>query len=288
MCRRFLLGIARDDEQNHIENSVLGGDLDASFLLEAEDGLIDDYLIGSLTPEERNGFTTHFLSTNERRQRLAFAAALIEYAQKQQDRELPVRSKFASRSPMLVLLSWKRRTLLAAAASVVLAALAGFQQVQLLRQGQIASEAQNELIRLRTALNSSNGGAVTSGVQSPGSLSNPQIGVDHMPEIEFASSTRDVHPPPLRIPSQAQFVRLRVKLSLPLAMKYREMLVASNGDKLWTQEFPASILPATNESTIVLPTSILQPGNYHLLLESASADDRFEESGDWVFRVAKE
>jgi hypothetical protein len=80
-----------------------------------------------------------------------------------------------------------------------------------------------------------------------------------MPVIEFAFSTRSVYPPLLRIPAHAQFVRINVKLSLPLALKYREVLVASNGNQFWAQEFPASILPATTESTIVLPTSILPP-----------------------------
>lgn len=282
-CRRFLLGIARDEEQSRIEDSVFVGDLDSSFLLDAEDGLIDDYLLGTLTPEERNGFTTHFLSTNERRQRLAFAAALIEYAQKQPVEELPVYPKPALRGPNRVVLSWKQAALLAAAASVVLAALAGFQQVQLRRQGQIASEAQNELIRLRTALDSSTGGATKIGVPS-----NPQIKPDEIPVIKLASSTRSVYPALLRIPAHAQFARIDVEQSLPLAMKYREVLIASNGDQLWAQEFPASILPPTNQSTIVLPTSILSPGSYHLRLERASADDRFEESGDWVFRVTKE
>jgi hypothetical protein len=279
------LGIARDEEQSRIEDAVLGGELDDSFLLDAEDGLIDDYLLGSLTPEERNGFATHFLSTNERRQRLAFAAALMEYAQKQPAEELPVRPKLAPRGPNRFLLSWRQTALLAAAASVVFAALAGFQQVQLRRQGQMASEAQNELTRLRTTLDSSNSGVAQPGVQSPGS---PGIKPEEMPLIEFALSTRSVYPALVRIPAHAPFVRIDVKQSLPLAMKYREVLIASNGDRLWAQEFPASILPPTNQSTIVLPTSILAPGSYHLRLERASADDHFEQSGDWVFRVVRE
>jgi hypothetical protein len=77
-CRRFLLGIASEEEESRVEGAVLADELDASFLLDAEDGLIDDYLLGSLTHEEQEGFSTHFLSTEERRQRLAFASALSE------------------------------------------------------------------------------------------------------------------------------------------------------------------------------------------------------------------
>jgi hypothetical protein len=281
-CRRFLLGIASEEEQTRVEDAVLAGELDASFLLDAEDGLIDDYLLSSMTHEEQHGFTTHFLSSGDRRQRLAFTAALIEYAGKQPAEKLPIGPKFASHNPIRVLLSSRQTAFLAVAASVILAALAGFQQMELRRQGQIASETSNELTRLRAALGSRNAAAA---------VGNPQIGeaytlgVEQMPGIEFESSTRDVHPSLLRIPAHALFVRIGVKLSLPLAMKYREVLVASNGDRLWTQEFPASTVPATNETTIALPRFLLPPGNYHLLLESASANDHFEESADWVFRV---
>ena len=152
-CRRFLLGIASEEEQSLVEDAVLADELDASFLLHAEDGLIDDYLLGSLTREEQNRFKTHFLSTEERRQRHAFASALMEYARKQPAEEHSVGRTFLHRSIRAVL-SWRQAALLGAAASVLLAVLAGFQQLQLRRQGQIASEARNELTRLRAEIDS--------------------------------------------------------------------------------------------------------------------------------------
>ena len=271
-----------------MEAAVLADELDASSLFNAEDELIDDYLLGSLTHEERNGFKSHFLSTEDRRQRLAFASALIECARKQPAEERPVGRKFASGGPMRALLSWKQTALFATGAAVLFAALAGFQQMQLRRQGQIASEARNELTRLQAALDSSNSRAAQLSGRSTSSFGNPQAGVEQMPVIEFASSTRSVYPPLLRIPVHAQFVRINVKLSSPLAKKYRLVLVASNGDQLWSQEFPSSILPAAQQSTIVLPASIFAPGMYHLRLAKVSPDNRFEESEDWVFRVAEE
>jgi hypothetical protein len=286
--RRFLLGIASSEEEYRVEGAILAGELDALFLVNAEDALIDDYLLGSMTHEERHGFTTHFLATDERRQRLAFASALIEYARKQPVEEFSPGRKPVSHGGIRALLSWKQTGLLAAAASVLLAALAGFQQMQLRRQGQIASETRNELTRLRAALDSTNTGAAQHGERTTESSGNPRIAVDKMPAIDFEFSTRGLSPALLRIPAHAQFVRINLKLSPPLAMKYREVLVASNGDQLWTQEFPASILPTTKESTIVLPASILTPGTYHFRLERASAEEHFEESGDWVFRVEKD
>src|SRR4051794_5076274 len=238
-CRRFLLGIASEEEESLVEDAILAEELDAPLLLDAEDGLIDDYLLGSLTQEEQTGFRTYFLSTDERRQRVAFASALMEYARKQPSEKPSVGRAFLHRSIRSVL-SWKQAALVGAAASVLLAVLAGFQQLQLRHQGQIASESQNELTRLRGALDSRSSGAAQPGGASTDSFANPQIAANQMPAIEFAFSTRSVYPPLLRIPAHAQFVRINVKISLPLGMKYREVLVASNGDQLWSQEFPAS------------------------------------------------
>jgi hypothetical protein len=277
------LGIAGEEEESRVEDAVLGGELDPSSLLDTEDSLIDEYLLGSLTREERKGFTTYFLSTEQRRQRLAFADALIEYARKQPAEGPSTVRKLASRGGIRALLSWKQAALLAAAASVLLAVLAGFQQTHLRQQGLVASEARNEVTRLRAALDSGNSRAVPPNGVPTVSSGNPQIGVEQMPVIEFAPATRSVYP--LRLPAHAQFVRIDVKLPLPLATKYREVLVTPNGEELWRQEFPASILPDTKESTVVLPASILRPGSYHLRLEQASAGDRFIQSGDWVFQV---
>jgi hypothetical protein len=81
--------------------------------------------------------------------------------------------KFALHGRVRAALSWKQTTLIAVAASVLLAALAGFQQMQLCRQGQIAGLAQNELSRLRATLDSENIAAGQPGGRSTGSFANP-------------------------------------------------------------------------------------------------------------------
>ena len=136
--RRFFLGIANEEEQCRIEEEVLTGEVDDFFLQNTEDELIDDYLLGSMTQEERQGFSMSFLSTKERRQRLAFAAGLIEYARKQQAEELSTSWKLAQRSTIRAVLSWKRAALLAATASVLFGVLAGLELMKLRDQTQVA------------------------------------------------------------------------------------------------------------------------------------------------------
>lgn len=286
--RRFLLGIATEEEECRVEDAILAGTLDESFLRDAEDELIDDYLVGSLAGEESHEFTAHFLSEEERRQKLSFASSLVEYARKQPAEEFSKGQKLGLRARIRAALSWKQTALLAAAASVLLAALAGFEQIRFRALSQVASESRSELTRLQAALAARNSESTRFGEPSTAILNSPRDGTDRMAVLEFTSSTRSVYPALLRIPAQAQFVRIDLKLPLPLAAKYREVVLAQSGEQLWAQEFPASILPATKESAIVLPASILPPGLYHFQLENASSEGQFEESADWVFRVANE
>lgn len=268
-----------------MEEAILAGDLDAVLLLAEEDDLIDDYLLGGMTEEERQGFAGHIVSTEQRRQRLAFASALIEYARTRPDQEAE-RPDPVQRNPNRVLLSWKQAAFLAVAASVLLAALAGFQQIRLRQQGQIASAARNELGQLQAALDSRKIDATPPNERFAVSPANQQVGMDQLPEVEFASTKRSVIPPLLRISPHAKFALIKVKLSEPLSVKYREVLIG-NGARLLTLEFPASSLPSTKESTIVLPTWILQKGSYHLQLERPNTEGSFEEPQDWVFNVEK-
>jgi hypothetical protein len=286
--RRFVLGIASEDEERRVEEAILAGEVDGFFLHDIEDDLIDDYLLGSITSEERDGFMAHFVAVDERRQRLAFAAELIEYARRQPAEKPSVNRKLALDSSIIAGLFWRRAALLATAVSVLLVALVSFEQIKLRRQVQIANEARNELTRLRGALAIGNSGSSHSDTLSSVTPRNPQGGADWMPTIEFGASTRSVYPMVIRIPAHAQFVRIDLKLSLPLAEKYRMVVLASSGKQLWAQEFPGSILPAAQQSTIVVPASILLPGLYHFQIERASAEGQFEQSEDHVFRVAKE
>ena len=290
MYRRFLLGIASEEEESRVEDAVLAGEADDFFLQNAEDELIDDYLLGSMTPEEGHGFSANFLSTEERRQRLAFANGLMGYARKQQAKGLSVVQKSARRDTLRAVPSWRQAAVFAVAASVLLAALAGFELMQLRRQAQIANETKNELTRLQAALTAGNSDSSTVDTKSASASGFQQDGANPNLLLKFPPPDRgSVVTPSLQIPAQAQFVRIDVQVSLPLAVKYREVLVqVPSGDQLWEQEFPASNLPAKQQTTIVLPAPILAKGLYHFQVEKASADGRFELSKDYVFRVAKE
>ena len=82
--RRYLLGAADTASAEEIEQRVFSND--AVFwerLSIAEDELIDDYAAGALDPDERRLFESVFLSTDDRRAKLEFARAILDYTRRQ-------------------------------------------------------------------------------------------------------------------------------------------------------------------------------------------------------------
>jgi anti-sigma factor RsiW len=85
--KQYLLGQLSQEEQRQLEVRLLN---DQQFLVEllmAEDELIDEYLDGSLSEQDREKFEQHFLATTERREKLTFAKALRRYVTEARDRE---------------------------------------------------------------------------------------------------------------------------------------------------------------------------------------------------------
>lgn len=235
--RRFLLGLASEEELCSVEEAVLAGELDALTLQVAEDELIDDYLLGSITEEERRGFEEQFLIAEERREKLRFASALIEYTQKAPAKSYSVKLKVASRGGMRLMLSWKHAAFLAATASLLLAVLAGFQLMKLRDQAQVAQEARNEMTRLEAALAAEDQRTAQVVKPSIGIPSITEVAADRMPAIELGHATRGGYLVIFRVPAGVQFARIDLDLSTNFAEQYREVLLSS-GQQLWARSFP--------------------------------------------------
>ena len=77
--RQYLLGGMPGAELTELEERILTDDNFYEELLIAEDELIDQYLVGALSQPERNGFVSHFLCTDERREKVRFSKTLRKY-----------------------------------------------------------------------------------------------------------------------------------------------------------------------------------------------------------------
>src|SRR4051812_47551618 len=79
VIRRYLMGDSPQEEQLLVEERLF---LDSEYLQmrqAVEDDLIDEYLHGELSPDEREQFEKYFLSTPERHEALKIAEALKDY-----------------------------------------------------------------------------------------------------------------------------------------------------------------------------------------------------------------
>src|SRR5947207_2882679 len=77
--RRYLLGQLTDGELEETEQDLLTKEELLEELLMVEDDLIDEYLAGELSRDERVQFEQHFLATPERHDKLKFGRAFEKY-----------------------------------------------------------------------------------------------------------------------------------------------------------------------------------------------------------------
>ena len=78
--RRYLLGALSEADEARLEDAYLGDPALVARLDDAEHDLVDDYVTGALTGDDRTRFERHYLTTAEHRQQVAVARALREAA----------------------------------------------------------------------------------------------------------------------------------------------------------------------------------------------------------------
>lgn len=77
--RSYLLGLLPQEAQTPLEERLLTDNALYEELLIVENELIDEYLAGELTAQERARFESHFTNAPERRRQVRFAGALGRY-----------------------------------------------------------------------------------------------------------------------------------------------------------------------------------------------------------------
>lgn len=84
--RQYLLGTLAESEEQKIEEEILRNNDFAQQILLIEDELIEDYARCALGEQEHEQFERHFLTTPQRRRKLAFVHGLSKYASAQSKR----------------------------------------------------------------------------------------------------------------------------------------------------------------------------------------------------------
>lgn len=94
--RRYLLGQAGDLEQQSVEEGLLSDEQVRLQIELVEDELIEQYLAGELSSDERSVFESHFLAPGTRRQDMRLTEALQRYAKEHPQPVAAARSSWAS------------------------------------------------------------------------------------------------------------------------------------------------------------------------------------------------
>lgn len=78
--RRYLLGQLSGDAREELEQELLTSAETFQELLVLEDELVDEYLAGRISADDRHHFAEHFLISPDRQEKLRFARALVKAA----------------------------------------------------------------------------------------------------------------------------------------------------------------------------------------------------------------
>ncbi|RXH54238.1 hypothetical protein [Granulicella sibirica] len=310
--RRFLLGMANEQEEADVEESIITGSADASRLQRLgedlhrlEDELIDDHLLGALSQEQEDGFINHFLVTEDRRKRTEFAESLILYARSQAEyppttahAPYPIDTRRGNDSWRRGANIWKGAALAATAASVLLAAALVHVRTRLSQQIQIAASNQSELARLQAVLTSASPAENTlrspeaargvEEVNKPSAVTTP----DPHPEavqtafLTLPAITRDArNVPRLRLRSNVRVVRIEFIIEpLFATTQYSLAIVSSEGRHLWTSSLSRPKLASSAPARIAVPASIFSQGPYHLQVQDENDPQSFKDYSFYVSR----
>jgi hypothetical protein len=251
--RQYLLGQAADFEQHQIEDALLLDDDARRQIAIVEDELIDEYLAGELTSDERSRFESHFLAHESRRRNLRFSQALHLYI-KEHPEAAPVRARKGG--SML----WLRFAAVAAAVAIGVAVWIGYSQ-----RSRLNDSATNQPARTGSAIAPTPVPPVVLTL-SPGLLRSG--GQETVLKTRPAGPSIEVH---LELPQEASGFA-----------GYSAKLATVEGNEVWRQ---TGLRREGNHIQLSIPTSLLSRGDWRVALAGISPQGRTSEVSSYYFRV---
>ena len=269
LLREFLLGNVNDEERQRIESLFLTDQLARERVLAAEEGLIDDYLDGSLTNIEREQFLKRYDATPAQQQKLKLARSIKAWATTEGD------VSHAKPATVSVSSGWRERFGLRSAfvvpiaATVVIAIVASLVWLNSRneeRQRRVTM--QEELVKLNDPLH---------GVP-------PQVALELKP-LSYRSGEPEseiVIGPDVQV-AELRFIWLRPEVRHP---RYRAVVRrVGTKESVATQDLPAEADGKTIR--LKLPVHLLTRGNYTVELGGLNADGTLGPTEEYRFTVRR-
>jgi len=298
LIRRYLLGDARDQEQEQAEQRLMTDRRYFEDYLRLEERLIDEYVDGRLNDRDRERFETHFMKAPERRESVYFAKAFSRNLHSVSTADTAHKR---ARQPAHGF--WQSRTTAVMATLICVVALLGAstawlvyertglkrQIVQLrseqpkptlleeelreqLEQTQAKlNEKDEEIARLQQATGSKQS-AVNSGVASVVLVPGLGRGEDQSNRVYIANGV--------------ERLRLKLEANGEGYKKYRVEIRTAEGEAIFTSDK----LKASRGEKIVevyLAAKKFVKGDYILVLSGATGSGDYEKISTYIFRVLR-
>ncbi|MBZ5524222.1 MAG: hypothetical protein LAP21_18460 [Acidobacteriia bacterium] len=298
---RYILGAASPEERNEVEARYLANTGLFEELVALESDLIDAYARGRLSEADRGRFEKHFLVTEERRQRVAFAEALLKHVAAEGEGS----AVKASESPEFLppgaaLKQWSTTMQLGLAALFLAMATwsiwVTIQNVRLRRdidQLQAGSAKLQEKARLlqqqiealnRTNIPGGEGvGQEQAGKNRPESSSQLAVLTLHAGIYRSSGAQNKL----ILFPG-TRFVRLRLALEQNDSPAFGASIETVDGTVVWQAK--GLTVKAGQDETIVdviLPAKLLLSGDYIVNLTAETAGGHTEIVNTYIFQVSR-
>ena len=299
----YLLGAAAEDDTERLDELSLTDEQFVDRLQEAENDLVDAYVRGELSDEVQARFTSHYLLSPLRREKVKVARSFVDFV----DRETPSAPVVPDRGTEKA--SWWRLVAVPrfatqwgfAALAILLLIGAGYLAYQNLRLRDQMTQAQSERLalekreqELQTELEKqrASGAAIeqelTQVRERLTQLAPDESGQPKKPVVvafNLAPQTRGPGQlPTVALPVEADVLSLNLRLEAIGSPGYEAVLKNSSGQTIWRSRR----IKASRNGTalrLMVPADLLKSQNYIIELSSFSSTGQREGAGSYSFRV---
>ena len=306
--REYILGQSRDDKKERLDELSFFDEYSERFgAVERE--IIDDYLTGNLSSDEKLAFESHYLSSPSRREKLDFARALAAYT-KQQSPVVQVTSNEGS--IFEVFRAWRLTFQFGAVALVILLGIAGWLAFRISPPAEIAQSSSTDLDpyeHANTVLvtptaplpspTATMAPAETPANENQAIRPRPVVNATPRPRkpIERGTSVASFLLAPalrsssfqeLKMPTGTATAELRLQLETEEAGPVSVEIVDLRGrSRVWpVQKLSPRKGGAGSVVSFRIPARVLGPGEYQISVSRSETDYGPEKIGDYFFRVA--
>jgi hypothetical protein len=275
LTRAYLLDALDGSEKDAVENTLFTDDAYLAAIEDAEEQLIEEYLRGTLSPNERTRFEEHFLASPRRRHNLELTRALIRIAAAMKKPEAPSRRWNWLTAFIPVQWLWRSLALAASLIAIVSLGLSGWLAVRL-RQVQNSAFIEQH----RWAVEREQARNQIAGLKRENASRVPQPAI--LSFVLAPGLFRDQNVKVLRISKGATTVQLKLQTDESLAAEHYSVTVRrETGAEIWRSE--AAVRTSKHEAEISIPVTLLNPGRYLLTLFTPGASGVID---DYAFEVA--